>query len=400
MAQYFYIAKSKKDGRTVSDILVVENEKELAKTLREDNLLLIQAEKITKKKGISFLGGVSLSDKIFLTRNLQMMLSSGLSFSRTLKILSLQTKSKRLRGALLDIREEIHQGNNFSGAMEKHPDVFSKVFQSIVQVSEETGTLEENLDVLTEQLEKEHELKSKVKGAMIYPAVILFTMIVVGIVMLVMVVPKLAQTFESMDVALPLTTQFIIGLGTFLEKNWLFIPFFFASVFYLIKAILKSKKGKKAFDFLSLKIPVLSPLIRKSNSAYVARTLNSLISSGVSLVRGLQIVSETVSNHYFKESVSSSIKTVKEGGKLSEAFKLNSDLYSLIMIQMIEVGEETGKTSEVLEKTAQFLEEEVFSLTRNLTSVIEPALMIIMGVTVGFFAISMLMPMYSLIEVL
>ncbi len=401
MPKYFYTAKSADTKQNVSGTIEASNENELAKFLREDNLFLIEAKEKKEKKrknvfSISFLDKVSLVDKIFFTRNLQVMLSGGLSFPRALDILALQIKNKKFKNALIDIKEEINKGNSFSSSLEKYPNIFSETFRSMIQLSEETGEIEKNLKIIINQLEKEHELKSRITGALIYPAVILCAMFGIGILMLVVILPQLASIFESMEVDLPITTQLIINFGEFLSNNGLLLIFFSFFSFFIIKFSLKTKKGKKIIDYLLLKIPFVSSIIKKTNSAHTARTLSSLLSSGVPIVKGLDIISRNLSNIYYKESIINSIDEMKKGGKLSQALAPYSNLYSLLVIQMIEVGEETGQTAKVLSKMSDFLEDEVFNLTKNLSSVIEPILMIVIGAAVGFFAVSMLQPIYSM----
>lgn len=397
MPQYYYTAKSKK--AEVTNLMSASDKKELARKLREEGLFLTKAEEVNKKDN-SLFKRVSLADKIFLTRNLQMMLSGGLSLSRTLGILSLQTKNKTLKRALFDIREEVHKGKSFSEALGRHPHIFSKMFRSVIQLSEETGKIEENLGVLTKQMEKEHKLRSKVRGVLIYPAVIVVTMVAVGIVMMIFVVPRLTQTFEEMGVTLPFTTQIIVGFANLLVNGWHYLLIAVVLFVLLVRYLVKTKRGKKLIDFILLRTPIVSSVIKKNNSAYTARTLNSLLASGVSIVRGLEIILENIPNSYFKEAIEEAIEEVKKGENLSVALKPHAHLYSLLLIQMIEVGEETGQTSKVLSKTSDFLEEEVFTLTNNLASIIEPLLMVVIGVFVGFFALSMLLPMYSVLEVL
>ncbi len=407
MPRYHYIAKSKEDEKDVSGTMEALNKKELAKKLREEDLFLVKVEELDDsnksvlfRKVSLFPKRVSLKDKIFFTRNLQMMLSGGLSLSRTLSILSVQTRNEKMKSALLQIKEEISKGKSFSEALDMHPKIFSKMFRSVIRLSEETGAIEENLGILTKQMEKEHELKSKVKGALIYPCVILVMMIIAGFAMMIFVVPRLTETFDSMGASLPLPTRMIIGFADVLASTWMIFPFLLLILFFVVRWTMKTEKGKNLIDLLLLKLPLVSSIIKKSNSAYTARTLSSLLSSGVPIVRGLEIVSDNISNSHFKKAISQSILKVKKGGSLSDALSSHSHLYSPLMLQVLEVGEETGQTSKVLSKSADFLEEEVFALTKNLTSIIEPALMVVMGVFVGFFAISMLLPMYSVLEVL
>jgi len=268
----------------------------------------------------------------------------------------------------------------------------------MVRVGEESGTLEENLGVLTRQMEREEALKSKIKEAMLYPAVIIIAMIGIGVMMLIVVVPKLAQAFAELELELPLTTKIVVGLGTFLAEKWYLAILLLIIFIFFSQAALKIKKGKKILDGLFLGMPIISPIVKKTNAAYTVRTLSSLITAGVPLVRSLEIVVETLGNFYFKEAISQSIDKVKKGEKLSQALRPYGNLYPLTVIQMLEVGEETGETSAILEKLGDFFEEEVTNTTKNLTAVIEPILMLIIGGVVGFFAVSMVQPMYSMLQ--
>ncbi len=398
MPQYYYTAKSKEKKSEIADISQASSKKALAEKLKDKDLFLVEAEEIKEKNFFPFFNKVSLEDKIFFARNLRMMLSGGLSLSRSLKTIALQTENKRFRNVLLNIREEVHKGKSFSQALDMYPDMFSKIFRSVIKLSEETGKIEENLNILVNQFKKEHEIKSKVKSAMIYPSVILTAMVGVGIAMLVFVVPRMAETFESMEVELPITTRIFMAMGDFMASNWFLIPIILVAFILLLRMMAKTRKGKETIDTAVLKIPAVSQVIKKVNSARMARTLTSLLSSGVSIIKSLEILSESATNIHFKTAIEDSMQAVKKGDKLSEAFRPHSEILSVLMIQMIEVGEETGNTSEVLEETADFLEEDVFSAMDNLTSIIEPALMIVVGSAVAFFAFSMLIPIYSLLE--
>lgn len=401
MPKYFYIAQSLK-GEEESGFREAKDTRQLARILREQGLILIRAEleekKLERKLKISLpFQRVSLNEKMFFTRNLQVMISAGLSLSRALEILSNQTKSKKFKTTLLDIREEIIRGKSFSAALTKYPDIFSELYQNMVKVGEETGTLEKVLKTLDLQMEKESDLRSKITGAMIYPAVIICAMIGIGILMLIMVVPELAKTFEELEIELPLTTQIVISFANFLVLKWylaIIILFFLIFLFY---QVLKNKEGKKIFDKVLLSLPIISPIIRNTNSAYTARTLSSLIAAGISLPRSLEITSGTLGNIFYKKALSEAVEKVRKGEKLSEALKLYQNIYSLIIIQMIAVGEETGETTAILVKLADFFENEVSNATKNLASVIEPVLMLIIGAVVGFFAISMIQPMYAML---
>lgn len=403
MPRYSYIAKSL-DGRTHSDTLEAKNERELAKTLRREGYILIKAdseEKKHKKKlaiSIPLFNKVKLVDKMMFARNLRVMVAAGVSLPKALRILAGQTQNKKFQKALLNIGEEITKGRSFSSALKKCPTVFSELFVSMVKVGEESGTLEEVLRVLTNQMERDHEIRSKIKGAMMYPLVIVLAMTIIGILMLIMVVPKLAQVFADLGIELPITTKIVIAAGVFLSEFWYLLPVIAFILVFLVKISLRTKPGKLIIDTLVLKIPIVSSIVKKTNSAYTARTLSSLITAGVPIVRSLKVVSGTLGNIYYKKALLKAAEQVEKGNKLADALKPYEKIYPTLLIQMIEIGEETGETSDILEKLAEFYEEEVTNVTKNLSAIIEPILMLIVGAVVGFFAISMIQPMYSMLE--
>ena len=403
MPKFFYTATSLQ-GEKKSGVLEAKSEKELAQILHQEGYTLISADfegGISKKKGVtislSFLGGVSLTEKMLFTRNLRVMTEAGIPLPRTLRTLSAQSKNKKFARSLLIVADEITRGKSLAESLSLFPDIFPELFQSMIRVGEESGTLEEVLKVLNRQMEREYELRSKIKGALIYPAVIIFAMIGIGILMLVMVVPRLAETFRDLNVELPFTTRVVIAIGDFLAKKWHLAVLIFLVFLFIFRFILKTKLGKRASDFTLLKIPIIAPIVRKTNSAWAIRTLSSLFSAGVPIVRSLEIISESMSNVYFKRTMAEAAQVVQKGGKLSSALAPYSDIYPVSIIQMIEVGEETGETSSILAKLADFFEEEVTNSTKNLASIIEPILMLIIGATVGFFAISMIQPIYSML---
>jgi len=402
MPKYLYTAKSLQ-GENKNGEMEAKDERQLARTLREQGLILIRAEtkdKFSKKMNLSIsFFGPSLAEKMFFTRNLQVMISAGLPLPRALEVLSSQTQNKKFQKAILKIKDEITQGKSFSDALSGYPDIFSMLFQNMVRSGEEGGMLEDVLKTLALQMEKENDLKSKIKGALIYPAVIISTMIGIGILMLVTVVPQLSQTFKELGIQLPLTTRVVIGLAGFLTEKWYLAIIIIFGLITLVFLALKSKTsvGKKIIDTLILKVPIISPIIKNTNSAYTARTLSSLISAGVNLPKALEITAATLGNIYYQQALKVAAEKVRKGQKLSESLQDFQKIYPQTLIQMLSVGEETGETSGVLQKLADFYEEEVAKTTKNLTSVIEPVLMVIIGTVIGFFAISMIQPMYSML---
>jgi len=404
MPTYLYTAKSLK-GEEKSGVLEAKNERELARILRKEGYLLIKVEsgekEIKKRKFVfplPFFGRISLVEKMMFTRNLKVMIAAGIPLPRALQTLAGIIKSKKFQNTLLAIREEIIKGRNFSDSLAKYPDIFSELFQSMVKIGEEAGTLEEVLGTLTLQMEREQELKSKIIGALIYPAVIICSMLGIGVLMLIIVVPRLAETFEELNIELPPTTKLVIFIGTFMADYWYTLPLIILVLVVLLRTISRMKAGKRAIDTILLKIPIISPIVRKTNSASTVRTLSSLISAGVPIVRSLEVVSGSLGNIFYKEAITEAAEKVRKGSKLSEVLEKYENIYPSLVIQMIAVGEETGQTSDILEKLALFYEEEVATSTKNLTALIEPIIMLLIGGAVGFFAISMVQPMYAMLQ--
>jgi len=403
MPEYSYTAKSL-NGETVTGILVAKDPRELSQSLKNEGLFLIEAAVRNKKKArefsFSFSSRVSSAEKILLTRNLSVMVATGLSLVSSFEVLAAQSKNKKLKKALLTVREQINKGISLAEALSQYPDIFSDFFLSMTKVGEESGTLEDVLKILALQIEKEHKLKSAVQGAMIYPAIVLTLMIFVGYVVALVVLPKLKDFFGAMNAKIPFYTKMLIDFGQFATEQWLLL---IISPIVLILAVwmsLKTKTGKRLMDTLLLKIPVISPLVKESNCAILIRSLSSLLGSGVHLTRSLEVAAGTVGNFYFKKAVNESLEKIKKGEKLSKALSAYKDIFPFGAIEMLQVGEETGKTSSVLKTLANFYEDEVSAATAKISSVIEPVLIIILGAAVAFFAFSIIQPMYSSLSII
>ena len=401
MPTYSYKAKTK-SGQEKEGTKYAENEMELARSLRKEGLTLISAVSQEEKgEGFSFnlsLFGVSLSDKLMFTRNLKVMIGAGMPLPRTLRVIADQVQSKKLKEAIEQMAQKVVKGDNFSETL-KATDIFSDLYCSMIEIGEETGNLETVLGDLAFHMKRTHDLKSEVKGALIYPAVIIAAMLGIGVLMLVMVVPQLAKTFEELNLQLPATTKFVIFLGTFLSNNFLWLTLVLIAFLIVARWSLNTEAGEKIFDRVVLELPIVSPIIEKTNSASMVRTLAILTSSGVPIVRSLNIIADSLSNFYFSQAVREAAEDVERGANLSESLAPHQ-VYPSLVIQMLKVGEETGETSEVLDKLADFYEQQVTRSTKNLASVVEPILMLLIGGVVGFFAVSMIQPMYSMISAL
>lgn len=401
MPNFFYTAESL-DGKIKTGNYDAKDIRELAQILRGEGLILTRANpKIEKaKKGFNlpfFSGKVSISEKMLMTRNLWVMISTGLPLVKGFSILSAQSKSKKMKAALLDIGQEISKGKSIADSFKKYPDIFSELYQSMIQVGEESGTLEDVLKVLSLQLEKEKEMHSKIQKALIYPSILVTVMLIVGVGLAIFVLPKISVFFHSLNANLPITTVIILGAGDFFIQYW---PFFLVALIILIFVFvvaLRTKTGRFLIDTAMLRIPVVSSLVKKSNTASLIRSLSSLLSSGVSLIRSLEITSGTVSNFYFKQALNEASKEIEKGKKLFSSLMLYQKLFPYGALEMIEIGEETGKTSLILQKLAEFYEEEVSNAAENLSAIIEPVLIVILGLVVGVFAVSIIGPLYSVL---
>lgn len=405
MPTYIYTAKSI-SGQMKSGSKEAASEAELAHALRDEGFLLTSVKTpaqtgVAAKKISSLLPSfdrVSLVEKIMFAQHLAVMIGAGLSLTRAIDALAAQSGSKKFSGILKDISSGIKGGTTLADSLSKHPKVFSELFINMVKVGETSGNLEEVLRVLADQMKKDHELRSRVKSAMIYPAVIVVAMFGIGIIMMLTIVPKLSAIFKELNTELPLTTRIVIGFSDFLTQHWILTILAIAILVLGARFILKTKKGKNSFDWLLIKSPIFGEIIKKINSARLARTLGSMIKSGIPIAQSLQIVSKTLGNSLFRQSIEYASQQIQKGQSLSQCLKNYSQIYPPMVTQMVEVGEETGTLDEILTKLAEFYEEEVSNITKGLASIIEPILMIIIGAAVGLFAVSMLQPMYSMME--
>jgi len=403
MPTYTYTAVSKQ-GEHLTGEEVAKDEHELAGRLRRKGYILTQADlRGLKKPGFQFLKvfsglfGVPLAEKLMFMRSLKVMVTAGIALPKTLTVLSLQTKSKKLKNALEEMRKQVLQGKQLSDTMSAYPVIFPDLFVNMIRTGEESGTLENVLSHLTLQLEREHDLRSKIQGALIYPAVIMVAMFGIGILMLVTVVPNLSATFEELQIPLPATTRAIIVFADFLTNFWYIAILLALGGMAVGYQALRTKTGKNLVDTIILRIPIAGPIVKKINTAFFARTMSSLIGAGIPMVRALEVTATVLGNVHFKRVLLLGAKEMRKGVKLSKVLSQHTNLYPIVVVQMVEVGEETGQTSELLAKLADFFEEEVTNITKNLASIIEPILMLIIGAVVGFFAISMIQPMYSML---
>ena len=405
MPTYYYAAKSS-EGKTKTGTLEARDKHVLAQALRKKGYVLTSAKSLEiegkKEKGILklSLGGifrrVPLIDKLMFTRHLAVMIGAGFSLHQGLKVLAKQTENQFFKKVLRKLVDELKKGQALAVSLGKYPRIFNEFFVSMVGVGEKGGNLEEVLKILARYLKREHSLRSKVRGAMFYPTVILVAMVGITILMMVVVVPKLTAIFEEMQVELPVTTKVLIQTSKFLSNYFYIGIIVFLILLVILVKFLRTKKGKRIMSLVLLRAPLFGKITKKINCARFARSLTSLMESGVPVVESLKITSQTVTNTFYSNSLIKAAEEVKKGKKIQESLEKYKALYPVLVSQMIGVGEQTGELSSIMGRLADFYEEEVKNITENLTSVIEPILMIILGGAVAFFAISMLQPMYSM----
>lgn len=399
MAVFHYTA-TRKDGTRYEGRLEASDKFALYREVRKEGGIVLSVRE--GRSGFSFgglpslFGSVKHTEKIAFTRNLAAMVEAGLSLTRALAVLGKQTKNKKFKQILASLEADIKRGSPLHDALRKHPKVFSNLLIAMVKAGEESGSLAQSLTVVGVQMERAYHLTKKVKGAMLYPSIIVCAMIGIGILMLIYVVPTLSATFAELGVELPPSTKAIIGTSNFLANNVLLSLGLFLAFGFLTYTGMKTTIGKRITHFAVLRIPVIGTIVKEVNSARTARTLSSLLSSGVSALQALAITGEVIQNIYYRRVIDQAGKLVEKGFPMSEAFERHSNIYPVLLSEMMSVGEETGQSSAMLLRIAEFYEGEVEQKTKDLSTVIEPFLMIVIGGGVGFFAISMISPIYSL----
>ena len=401
MARFSYTAE-KNDGEIYKGIAQARDRFELYSIVRGEGGRIISMDEEVSSSWLNFsywnakLSTVKEYDKVLLARNLGAMLGAGLALARALGVLERQTSNKKLSSIIEQVSSDVRRGESLHSAFEKFPAVFSKLFVAMVRSGEESGDLSQTLLTIADQMERMYVLKKKIRGAMIYPSIILMAILGIGVFMMTNVVPTLAATFAQLHAQLPMTTQIVINISNFLVNNTLLCIAGFVVLVGLFIAAIKTTVGRHTMDAVFLHTPVVGSLVRQVNAARTARTLSSLLQAGVDVIGALEITQEVVQNSRFKAVLTEARASVQRGEPLSSSFVRNEKLYPSFVGEMMSVGEETGQLAEMLKRLASFYEDEVDRSTKDMSTVIEPFLMLIIGAAVGFFALAMISPIYSL----
>ncbi|MDP2721013.1 MAG: type II secretion system F family protein [bacterium] len=394
MEEYTYSVVDKK-GLTQSGIVQASSPKQAAIILHEKGFTVISIELKKKAFEINLFKGVKIGALSQFTRQLATMITSGLPLADSLVVLQKQTENKELQEITKQISEDIEGGANFSTALAKHAETFSLAYINVIKAGEASGTLDKVLLNLSDTLEKDREFQGKVKGAFIYPAIIMVAMSLVAAIILIFVVPKLSEVYKDLGIVLPLPTRILIALSGFLAKFWWLVIILIVVGSIALRRYRKTPEGALVVDRLLLKVPVMGKLNRDSSLTEFTRTLGALVAAGVPIIESLKIAGETATNATHRLAVENVSSLVEKGISLSKALA-REETFPPLIAQMASVGEETGKMDEVLTKVSLFFEQEVEQEVKNLTTALEPIIMIVLGIMVGLLMISIVLPIYSI----
>jgi type IV pilus assembly protein PilC len=395
---YKYIALDNR-GKKINGEREAKSPVELKKILRQEKLILVKA---IKKAGFSNKGGmferVKAKDIAVFTRGLSTMINAGVGLIRCFEILESQIQKPKLKAVVTQIREEISAGMPLAACLAKHPKYFDKLYISMVKAGEASGMLDSVLMKVATSLEKSEEIKGKVKGAMIYPSVVFFTAMVVMFFMLAFIIPKFMLLFEGTGVEMPLLTRMVMRASDIASKYWYLFFAGVVGIFYGVKKTMETPKGKRFFDVMLLKTPLLGVFVRKAAMARFTRTMSTLLNSGVSILMAFDIAAEIVGNTLIEEAILGAKDSIRDGASIYKPLA-DSGQFPSMVTDMIEVGEESGQLSEILEKVADFTEMELEEAVRNLLSAFEPLIILFMAVGVGILIIAMFLPLFKMSDI-
>lgn len=368
-----------------------------ALTERGFEILVLEQARAKKAGEISlpFLNRITAKDIVVVSRTLSVMISASVPLVDAIKNIANQTENPNLRAVMQDVASEVEGGARLSDAFERHPRVFSGFFINMIRSGETSGQLEQVLEYLADQQEKDYDLTSKIKGALIYPAFILFALGAVGFIMMSFVVPKLTQILQEANVPLPITTRILIVVSGFFANYWWLVLILLGIAVVLLRIAIQTPGGRFMFDRFILRVPVFGKLFERIYVVRFCRSLATLLHGGVDQIGALEIVAGVVGNQVWKRMVFETIKEVNEGNSITTAFGRSKHVPTM-MNQMLAVGEETGKLQEVLQRVAAFFNREVDNLVANLVTLIEPIVMILLGLGVGVMVSAILLPLYQL----
>lgn len=406
MPDYLYKATTQ-DGKTKNGVITASDRNDAFSILQEQKLVVEEVRAIEVglrldnlfEKAKDFTNRVTLKDKLYLTRQLATIIRAGIPLIRALSIQETQTKNPKLKKIIQNIMSGLEAGRNFSETLTAYPDVFDNYYVNLIRAGEVSGSLDETLDRLAEQLEKTKSIQSKIRSALTLPLFTIIVMIGVMVLMMVMVIPQLADLFTSEGVELPMPTKVMIWLSNSLINHWYVYIIVIVVTITAFLMYIRSEDGKKQWDRFVLKPPVFGPLLQKMNVARFARNLATMMADGVPIIQAIGVVGDTITNYHYNKSVQNLIPLVEKGVSLQTATG-RDPLFPSIMVQMLAIGEESGAIDAMMMKIAIFYEEEIDATIKNLTTLLEPFIIVLLAGGVGFIAVSILGPIYGLVEVI
>lgn len=385
------------DGKRQKGELIAKSKDEVISTLRKQNILVTSVAARAKKLSINFpmKSGVKDKDIVVFTRQFATMIDAGLPLIQCLDILSKQTPNKTFASSINTIRQDVEAGSTYADALRKHPKIFNDLYVNMVAAGELGGILDTILNRLSKYIEKNMKLKRQVRSALVYPSTIVAVAVVVIVVLLIWVIPIFSKMFTDFGGVLPAPTRMVIGASNFMRHNIFIMGGIAGASIFALHRYYKTQNGKRTIDKLILHLPVFGMLFRKISVAKFTRTLGTLISSGVPILDGLDIVAKTAGNKVVEEALYVTRQSISEGKTLAEPLE-HTQVFPPMVVQMIAVGETTGALDAMLGKIADFYDEEVDSTVGNLTALLEPMLMIFLGVVIGSIVVAMYLPIFKM----
>jgi len=398
MASYMYVARETSSGREIRSSVEAGTEQAAIAALLNRNLLVVSIQEKVGKKGKTSGGKVALADLVIFTRQLATMIDAGLAMVQSLQGLAEQTTNKVMRDVIKDVCARVESGDSFSEALQKHPKAFDRLYVSMVSAGEKGGLLAEILARLATYLENTARLRKKVKSSLMYPSVVSVVAVLITVFLLVKVVPVFGDVYSGFGAKLPAPTQFLIDVSNFLKSYLLYFIVAAGGAVWGWFYFIKTPAGREFWDNRRIKLPIFGPIAHKICLARFTRTLASLVRSGVPILEVLQIVSQTVGNVMMENSNKAAATDIERGQSISSALSKHP-IFPSMVIRMITAGEQTGKIDNMLERISDFLDEEIETVLSGLTAMIEPILIVFLGVVIGGMVICMFLPIFKLSEV-
>lgn len=398
MLKFDYEAKDPQTGKRIKATVQAESERAAAKVLMEQGFIPINITEQSQGRGLisRLTNRITTKDRVVFTRQLSTLINSGLPLTQSLHTVVDQTQNKRLQSIAQDILTSVEAGNSLADAFGKHPEVFNQVYLSLIAAGETSGTLDKAMERIATQQEKDAEMISKIRGAMVYPLIVLVVIVGVLAFMLFTVVPQVEQLYEDLRQELPFITAVMVAVANFVINFWWVILIIVIAAVYFAKRYLDTEDGQKVKDNLKLNVPIFGELFRKLYMARFMRTGQTLLTTGVPMLDTLRICSQAVNNAVVGQVILRAADKVKGGKALSDSLK-NEDYILSLVPQMLRIGEQSGQIDEMMGKTATVYESELDNTIKSISTAIEPVLMVILAIVAGTMVAAILLPIYGLV---